>query len=301
MRGEILFSEMAAVDMGVYLRCGDIGMTEQLLYHTQVRPSLKEMGGETVAKRMRMQPIDVCPSTVIRDDIEDALARYAAAPPVEKNGDALRRRADAFGTQQFTCCFEIRLKCPVCCTAQRNNALPIPFADYPQIAFFKQHCSPVEADDLADSQATAIENLEDCLIPYADGCRGEALIEKPVDLRDAERVRQSGGNTGQTQRGGGIGNDKPLVYTETVKTLERRNKAFDRSGGGGTFPLLQCGEIVRYLLALNLIDFAKASIVEPPEVAPDITPIGFNRQFGGPSLDGQIGQKLVKHFERGSI
>ena len=45
--------KVLALDVGVYLRCGDIGMAEEFLHDTDVGAPFKEVCGKRVPKRMR--------------------------------------------------------------------------------------------------------------------------------------------------------------------------------------------------------------------------------------------------------
>ena len=76
--GEVFSLEVRAVDVGVDLRGGDVGMPENLLDHTQVGPALKQMRGEGVAQRVGMQPLDADALPRLGDDAVDGLPRETA-------------------------------------------------------------------------------------------------------------------------------------------------------------------------------------------------------------------------------
>ena len=54
MKFPVDFAQSVGVDVGVDFGCGDVGMAEHLLNHTQVRAVCEKMTCERVAKRVRM-------------------------------------------------------------------------------------------------------------------------------------------------------------------------------------------------------------------------------------------------------
>ena len=64
--------EMAAVDVGIDLCCGDIGMTEHHLHGPQVSAVFKQVGGKGVPQGMRGYPL-VYPSVIntVPDDLPE--------------------------------------------------------------------------------------------------------------------------------------------------------------------------------------------------------------------------------------
>ena len=46
-------AEPLVEDMGIDLRCGYVGMAEQLLHDAQICPVLQQMAGESVTQHMR--------------------------------------------------------------------------------------------------------------------------------------------------------------------------------------------------------------------------------------------------------
>ena len=67
--------EARGVNVGVYLRGGDISVTEHLLDASQVGPAGEQLRGEAVAERVGADaPRHGCPADVLADDAEDVLA-----------------------------------------------------------------------------------------------------------------------------------------------------------------------------------------------------------------------------------
>ena len=57
VRVQIFLAQVAAIDVGVNLRGGDVGMPQDVLDDAQVRPALQHMRGERMAQRVRMQVV----------------------------------------------------------------------------------------------------------------------------------------------------------------------------------------------------------------------------------------------------
>lgn len=67
-------TDVAAVEVGVELRRGDVGVAEKLLDDAQVGASLEHVRREAVAQRVRVQPLDPHDSAGLGHERVNALA-----------------------------------------------------------------------------------------------------------------------------------------------------------------------------------------------------------------------------------
>ena len=79
-------NDIFSVNLGVYLRCTYIGMTEHFLYHAQICPSFKEMRGKGVTKSMGRNPLgDACQHYQLLDNFPDPDPRKPFPKPIQEN------------------------------------------------------------------------------------------------------------------------------------------------------------------------------------------------------------------------
>ncbi len=79
MRRQIDLGQLRAIDMRVDLRGRNIGMSQNLLQHTQVCTAREHMGGKGVAQRMGMEPHQSHLAPVPLADRMDGLARQTTS------------------------------------------------------------------------------------------------------------------------------------------------------------------------------------------------------------------------------
>src|SRR5437660_9447628 len=72
--------EPLAIHVGIDLRGGDVRVAQHRLHRAQVRAALEQVGGEAVAKRMRVDPLlDAGGARIPAEQLPEPLPRHVAA------------------------------------------------------------------------------------------------------------------------------------------------------------------------------------------------------------------------------
>ena len=146
MRGEILLADMASIHMRVYLRCGDIAVSEHFLKNTQIRPAFEHVSGETVPERMGMQAFDTHLMPIAFDNLADAAARDSPAPRVEKDSVWILRAG--FGAQMRPSFDKIVGESRSSGPHYRHETIFAALAMDPDEPLFRKQASKIETDEL---------------------------------------------------------------------------------------------------------------------------------------------------------
>ena len=85
VRLHILFANERAINVRIDLGGGDIGVTQDVLYHAQIRAAFKHMRGERMAQGVRMEILHPDSHTGSRHDAENALTGKPTASRVQKH------------------------------------------------------------------------------------------------------------------------------------------------------------------------------------------------------------------------
>src|SRR5258708_24168135 len=149
----------------IFLRSGKRLVAEEFLNGAEVGTVGKQVRGEGVAHRVRMQiPMHVCQANVFFYDATNGALRKAAASVVEEDCFAVRGTATPPARPRLQ--QELFAYRPICFqrflrfAAVGNDAFLVALAAHAQHFFVSVHVDEVQSSEFADAQARGVEKLQ---------------------------------------------------------------------------------------------------------------------------------------------
>jgi hypothetical protein len=222
---------MAEVELGVDLCRRDVGVAEQLLHRAQVAARLQHVRRERVAQHVRMDVRRHAGGDRERLQSRADLARgesraaaadeerrlvgvrdvAAAREPRRERGE--RRSADRNGAALAALAEDVRGRVVAVDPARRRRAR-----------------DDVEADELADAQAAAVEQLGDARVAHRERVVVVAAVRDECDrVVDRERLGQRLRRARRANATGRIGVDRAGARQPAIEAPPRRQHERDRA------------------------------------------------------------------------
>src|ERR1019366_656885 len=238
-------------DVSVDLGRGQALMAEQLLDHTEVGPTIEQMGGEAVPERVRRDTQGQArpdPET-LQAEAQAAYAEWPAAMVQEDLGGrlALRQRSSE---ERWAAIRQVGLEGRPGRLSEQPDALLAALAEHPDLAAPEVERPEAGRGQLADPEARGIGGLDDRPVTQCQGIsqavglrwtdRGcyERRARSPVDRREEpfdilalEDAGQSPGHPGRRNRRPRVAFGPAVAGREPVERTQGSEPLADRAAG----------------------------------------------------------------------
>ena len=288
MGAHVDLAHVGAVEVRVELRRGDVGVPQELLDDAQVGAALEHVGGEAMAQRVRVKPLDPHDGAGLGHERVHALAREAPAAVVEEHRRGRDARTHELGAPLLEVLGQHACRRP----HDGDDALLVALAHDAQHLLVEHDLAKVQAAQLGDAQAAAVEHLDDGVVPLA-GRRGrEGLVEQRGGLLAADDVGQAVGLLGQREVRRRVRDGDALGDHEAVEALDGRDGALDARDGQAA--LAQATDVLLDALARDLVGARDALAPETGEVTAQVSAIGQDRVARAAALDCHVVEVLLE-------
>ena len=194
--------QVGEIKVGIDLRRGDVGVSEQLLHSAQILTRFKQMRGEGMPEQVRMDMARkaFAPRPVSDAELDGAVLEARAIPADEQRRFTRCRRVAGAFAQPYA---QRRRSL----AAHRHDARLASLAEHPHGAVGEIELSDVETDELIEPQPGRIEQLHDRLVAHRQRVVGRD-VEQLVELIDVERAGQASRRLGRADVHGRIAGDR---------------------------------------------------------------------------------------------
>jgi len=257
-------------DMGVDLRCRNVGVAEHQLNRAQVGAALEQMGGETVPELVRGQPATQSgPAAVRLKDSPEANAADTSAVAIEKKSGR-KPIAKQFRASDAQIAFERRQGS----ATDRNHALLASLPGATKIARFTLNVFDAKADQLGDAQSGTVQHLEHGFIADAEGGRKVGLGQQAIHFLQGQKAGQALMDARGFQMLRGIVSN-PLLGNRHAEEIAQRNQMARDTAA--IEPLaIEVGEEIDNVSARNIPERASA----PPDKVAKLGEVGAVSEVG---------------------
>ena len=178
MKSLMQILETTAVNMGIDLGCGNIGVAEHHLHRPEIGPMLQKMGGKRVAQNMRADFLtDANLQTALSDNLPETQPRHACSSIGDK------KKIAEPGLEEFCpACLEINTDMIFCRLSKGYQPFPPALAQHTDMAIGKGKTGNRQMNQLRDPHARGIEEMEHSSV--AQGKHGPLFrpVKKQADL-----------------------------------------------------------------------------------------------------------------------
>lgn len=192
-------------------------MAQKFLHASEVRPALKQVGGEAVTQGVRTDGTwRAAAQSHLLDDTVSLLARQASAALAQENRLFPMRRTKS------PALLEVPVQ-PLCRRAgQRNETLLPALAQHPHQLLIKVYMGEIKPQGLADAQPGTVENFKQGQVAQSFGIGSYFGLDQMDGLIDIE-------DPGVDPRQLGIGKRRAWIF---LHQLALAQKAVKRAQGG---------------------------------------------------------------------
>ncbi len=271
--------------MGVDLGGGKVAVAKQHLHRAQIRPVVKEVGGEGVAQRMGGKWFgDPRLAGVLADPIPDRLAGQAAAPAGDEQpvgGPAVQQKGP--GPIQVP-------RQPVQgLLPQGNHTLLTPLAGNQDIAGIPAHPCQSQPHQLGNPQPGGVDHLQQRAVPNPQRMAGIRGRQQLLYLGLGKDIGQPAVEPGRLHLPGGVLGD-PLQVQQEPKESAQGGELAGQSAGLGPRPH-PGRQKPEHLLPAG--PGGRAAFPQPLPEPLQISPVGGQGVLGQPRLQPQSVQELI--------
>ena len=260
-------AEKTGVDVGVYLRGGDIGVAQELLQRTHVGAALEHMRREAVPQNVRRYTLrrDSDRRRSLSDDLENPLPGERTSETGHENvplkavaaHESLARRV------------EIRRKRPARRRSDRQHPLLRAFAENPQKLPFGENIVEFQSARFRNPQSAAVHHLQQRPVAQLSRLRTVHRVDHREHLGFGKRFRQGSAFLLRLHPLGRIRRDNPPVLHISEPGAYRRRPP--RPGGGAhpafTLPGEKSDDVVLGHVFSRFTPSAAQKRREKPEIA----------------------------------
>ncbi len=213
--------EAVAVDMGVNLGGGDIGVAQHHLHPAQVGAVSKEMGGKGVAEDMGADLfVDAVGAGKFADNLPEAQASHGFAAIADEEEIA------ASLLEQIRATFlHVAANSISGLFAEGHQSFLGALAQHPHKATAQVEGGGGHVDQFRNSHSGGVEQVQ-----HGDVAEGErrgcfVAAQEQVNLSHGKNLGQGAARFGQVNEMGGIGLDQVLCQQKTKKSAQARDAA----------------------------------------------------------------------------
>src|SRR5579863_5827440 len=268
-----------------------VRVAQHQLDRAEVRATLEQMRGETVAQLVRRQAAAQAEAhSVIVQNFPDADAAHSFAGRRQEQNLAVRRRAGRprefwppggqilfDGFDRFA--------------ADGHEPFLVSLADAAHAADAHVDVGDTQIQQFRNAQPSGIQNLEHRAVPQADR-RGEVGgLKQLVNFVDAQIGRQAVADLRRLEILRWVQRDQLFLHAEFIEAAYGNEEARHRAAV--QFFLVQAGEKVDHVLAVHVLEPLLVPLFEKRGESSQVPPIGQDRVLSQAALDAHVTQKDV--------
>lgn len=282
------FLQVRAIEMGVDLSGGQIGMAEHFLHRAQVRAAFQQVGGERMANGVRRGGFgDAGRLQMAAQDLPHAHARELAAARIDKDFFL-----QASPNQLRPGVREILLQPPDRHFADGYQPFLLAFAKDTHQLLRQEEIIHFQFDCLRNARAGSIQKLQQGAIAHAQHRTNLRLLQQLFEIGDFQHLRNL---LALARQRDGLRRIVIAVFLADEIAVKHANGGkLPADAGGGKPQLRQLGEQCADVGGGDLVGGGETAAGEERRIAAQIKTVGDDRIVGEVFLGAQIVEKFCE-------